>query len=236
MTAEARLGLTAPTGRPPARRRRLRRGAGAAGLALGLLVAVSSTAAARQPPAPGQADAVERGASPAVQQLKSWVLETGDHQGLPFVLVDKVNARVFAFSRDGRLLGAAPVLLGLARGDIAPPGIGDRPLSAIGPEDRITPSGRFVASTGENLSGKSVLWIDYAGALSLHPVVTARPADRRLQRLTTPTAEDNRISYGCVNVPPAFYEDVIAPAFRGTAGIVYILPESLSMAEVFPGA
>ncbi|WP_309627141.1 L,D-transpeptidase [Brevundimonas sp.] len=236
MTAEAREGATAPTGSPTAWRRRLRRGAGAAGLALGLLFAVSSTAAARQQPAPGQADAVERGASPAVQRLKSWVLETGDHQGLPFVLIDKVNAQVFAFNRDGRLLGATPVLLGLARGDIAPPDIGDRPLSAIAPEERITPSGRFVASTGENLSGKSILWIDYAGALSLHPVVTARPADRRLQRLTTPTSEDNRISYGCVNVPAAFYEEIIAPAFRDTAGIVYILPEDISIAEAFPGA
>lgn len=214
----------------------LRRGVGAAGLALGLIFAVSSTAAARQHPAPGQADAVERGASPAVRQLKSWVLETGDNQGLPFVLIDKVNAHVFTFNRDGLLLGATPVLLGLARGDIAPPGIGDRPLSAIAPEERITPSGRFVASTGENLTGASVLWIDYAGALSLHPVVTGRPADRRLQRLTTPTSEDNRISYGCVNVPAAFYEEIIVPAFRGTAGIVYILPEHISIAEVFPGA
>lgn len=236
MTATAHGRATAPTGGTPAWRRGLRRGAGAAGLALGLLLAVSSTAVAGQPPAPGQADAVEREASPAVQRLKSWVLETGDHQGLPFVLIDKVNARVFAFNRDGRLLGATPVLLGLARGDIAPPDIGDRPLSAIAPEERITPSGRFLASIGENLSGKSILWIDYAGALSLHPVVTARPADRRLQRLTTPTSDDNRISYGCVNVPPAFYEEVIATAFRDTAGIVYILPESLSMAEVFPGA
>ena len=214
----------------------LRRGVGAAGLALGLTFAVSSTAAARQPAAPGQAEAVERGASPAVQQLKSWVLETGDNQGLPFVLIDKINAQVFAFSRDGLLLGTTPVLLGLARGDIAPPGIGDRPLSAITPDERITPSGRFVASIGENLSGKSILWIDYAGALSLHPVVTGRPADRRLQRLTTPTSDDNRISYGCVNVPAAFFAEIIAPTFRGTVGIVYILPETLSIAEVFPGA
>ncbi len=214
----------------------LRRGVGAAGLALGLIFAVSSTAAARPHPAPGQADAVERGASPAVQQLTSWVRETDDNQGLPFVLIDKVNAQVFAFNRDGLLLGATPVLLGLARGDVAPPGIGDRPLSAIAPEERITPSGRFVASIGENLSGKSILWIDYAGALSLHPVVTGRPADHRLQRLATPTSEDNRISYGCVNVPVAFYEDIIAPTFRGTVGIVYILPESSSIAEVFPGA
>jgi len=235
VTAGARAWATASAGRPSRGwSRLLRRGVGAAGLALGLIFAVSSTAAARQQTGPGQADAVERGAAPAVQRLKSWVLETGDNQGLPFVLIDKVNAQVFAFDRDGGLLGATPVLLGLAQGDIAPPGIGDRPLSAIGPEDRITPSGRFVASIGENLTGTSVLWIDYAGALSLHPV-RGRPADRRLQRLATPTSEDNRISYGCVNVPVAFYEEIIAPAFRGTVGIVYILPESLSMAEVFPG-
>lgn len=236
MKAEARVLTTTTTIRPSAWSRRLRRGVGAAGLALGLIFAASSTAAAGQPAAPGQIGVGEQGSSPAVQQLKSWVLETGDNQGLPFVLIDKVNAQVFAFGRDGLLLGSTPVLLGLARGDIAPPGIGDRPLSTITPEERITPSGRFVASLGENLSGKGILWIDYAGALSLHPVVTGRQTDRRLQRLASPTSEDNRISYGCVNVPPAFFDDIIASAFRGTVGIVYILPEQLSIAEVFPGA
>jgi len=106
VTAEARVGTTAPTGRTSAWTSRLRRGVGAVGLALGLIVAVSSPATARQQPATGQADAVEQGASPTVQRLKSWVLETGDNQGLPFVLIDKVNAQVFAFERDGLLLGA----------------------------------------------------------------------------------------------------------------------------------
>ncbi|MGV3578486.1 L,D-transpeptidase [Brevundimonas sp.] len=213
----------------------VRHGVGVAGLALGLIFAASSTATARPYPAQGPVSAVEPGGSPAVQRLKSWVLETGDNQGLPFVLIDKVNAHVFAFGRDGTLLGDTPVLLGLARGDIAPPGIGDRPLSAIGPEDRITPSGRYVAGIGDNLTGKNVLWIDYDGALSLHRVVRGRQADRRLERLTSPTPDDNRISYGCVNVPVAFFEETIEPAFRGTAGVVYILPETLSLAEVFPG-
>lgn len=234
MTAGVRVPTTVLTGSPSAWSRRLRRGVGAAGLALGLVFAASSAASARPHPEPGPADAVDQGASPAVQRLKSWVLASGDNQGLPFVLIDKVNAQVFAFDRDGSLLGATPVLLGLARGDVAPSDIGDRPLSAIGPEDRITPSGRYLAATGENLTGASVLWIDYDGALSLHPV-RGRPADRRLQRLATPTPEDNRISYGCVNVPAAFYEDVIAPTFRGTVGVVYILPEDRAMAEVFPG-
>ena len=235
MTAEARVWTSAPTDSSAAWGRLLSRGAIAAGLALGLVFAVSSTAAARSQPAAGQVDAVEQGASPAVQRLKSWVVGTDDNQGLPFVLIDKVNAHVFVYRHDGHLLGATPVLLGLARGDIAPPGIGDRPLSTITPDERITPSGRFVASLGRNLTEGSVLWIDYDGALSLHPVVRGRPVDRRLERLTSPTSEDNRISYGCVNVPVPFYQEVIATTFRGTVGIVYILPERLPIAEVFPG-
>ena len=84
-----------------------------------------------------------------------------------------------------------------------------------------------------NLGGKSILWIDYAAALSLHPVITTRPAERRLQRLTTVSAADNRISYGCINVPPTFYDEIVQSAFKGTPGVVYILPEVQSLPEVF---
>lgn len=189
-----------------------------------------STLASARPGSPVNADAA---ASAAALEVTDWISRTADNQGLPFLIVDKVNAQVLAFDRDGRLLGTAAVLLGLTRGDISSPGIGDRPLSAIGPEDRVTPAGRFVASMGENLGGKGILWIDYGAALSLHPVVTTRAADRRLQRLATATAQDNRISYGCVNVPATFYEEIVQPAFNGTVGLVYILPESRSLADVF---
>ena len=205
------------------------RGVATAALALGLSVAPACLAAGR----PSPPDEPEAATSSAAGQVKAWVLETADNQGLPFVIVDKVNAQVLAFDREGRLLGAAPVLLGLAPGDVSPAGIGDRPLSGIAPRDRITPAGRFIASMGENLGGKGILWIDYDAALSLHPVITTRAADRRLQRLATDTPLDNRISYGCINVPAKFYEEIVQPAFNGTTGIVYILPEVVSLAEVF---
>lgn len=217
--------------RSSGRARPLRRWAATTGLALGLVFAGSSLADERAY-APGDTGRLAD-ASSATRQVTAWVLETADNQGLPFLIVDKINARVFAFDREGQLLGAAPVLLGLARGDISPPGIGDRPLSAITPGERITPAGRFLASMGENLGGKDILWIDYDSALSLHPVITTRAADRRLQRLATAAAEDNRISYGCVNVPVEFYEGTVQPAFNGTTGVVYILPESRTLAEVF---
>ncbi|MBC7506715.1 MAG: hypothetical protein H7267_13485, partial [Sandarakinorhabdus sp.] len=72
---------------------------------------------------------------------------------------------------------------------------------------------------------QDLLWIDYAAALSLHRVVTANAAERRLQRLATASVEDNRISFGCINVPADYYDSIILPLFTGTTGIVYILPE-----------
>jgi len=168
-----------------------------------------------------------------VQQVADWVVDSGDNLGLPFVIVDKTDAKVFVFYADGRLRGAAPALLGLAKGDYSIPGIGDRKLSAIRPEERTTPAGRFVASRGRNFNGKDVLWVDYANAVSLHRVVTTNPAERRLQRLATPTPLDNRISFGCINVPARFFDDVVTPAFTGTRGIVYVLPETRPKREIF---
>jgi hypothetical protein len=153
--------------------------------------------------------------------------------GMRFVIVDKVEARVFVFDADGRLLGAAPALLGLGRGDDIVPGIGDRKLSDIRPEERITPAGRFVACIGCNSHGKEVLWVDYDAAFSLHRVVTNNPKERRLERLASPRPLDHRISWGCINVPVNFYNEIVKPAFTETYGIVYVLPEKRSITEIF---
>jgi hypothetical protein len=64
-------------------------------------------------------------------------------------------------------------------------------------------------------------------------VLTSNAKERRGQRLSTPTPIDNRISYGCINVPAAFFKNVVHPAFKGTAGIVYVLPETRSAQHVF---
>lgn len=227
-----------PHGRPSGFRTRLPKPwAAAAGLVAGLTLAQPGLAAESSYSPDGPDAGVEATASSTAGQIATWVRDTADNQGLPFLIVDKINARVLVFDREGQPLGEAPVLLGLAPGDVSPPGIGDRPLSRIGPEDRVTPAGRFLASMGENLGGKTILWIDYDTALSLHPVITTRPADRRLQRLATATALDNRISYGCINVPAKFYEDVVQPLFEATVGVVYILPETRTIpADYFASA
>jgi len=185
-----------------------------------------------------RADFRHERASREARHVADWVVHSadnhaGDHHGLPFVIVDKKDAKVFVFNSHGRLLGAAPALLGAAWGDVAVPGIGERELSDIRAEEKTTPAGRFVAVLGGNMRGEDVLWVDYAGAVSMHRVLTTNPKERRLQRLATPTPLDNRISYGCINIPAAFYEGVVRPAFTGTHGIVYVLPETRPAREVF---
>jgi hypothetical protein len=91
-----------------------------------------------------------------------------------------------------------------------------------------------LSSPSRSLSAhKDVLWVDYDGAVSLHRVITTKPKERRLQRLGSPTPFDHRISYGCINVPAKFYNNVVSPAFTGTYGIVYVLPETRSISEIF---
>jgi hypothetical protein len=83
------------------------------------------------------------------------------------------------------------------------------------------------------MHGVEILWVDYDGAVSMHPVIRGKPEERRAQRLATPTPLDNRISYGCINVPAKFFESIVRPAFTGTNGIVYVLPETKLAREVF---
>jgi hypothetical protein len=164
--------------------------------------------------------------------LLRWIANTGNHGTHGFAVVDKRAARLWVFDQHMTQVGDAPVLLGLARGDDSVPGIGERPLHDIQDHERTTPAGRFVLEPGRNLSGEDILWVDYTAAVSLHRVRPKVAAERRLQRLASATANDNRISYGCINVPTAFYDRVVLRTL-GRGAVIYILPEVRSMTTVF---
>lgn len=189
--------------------------------------AASALAAAKLADLRGEA------ASADVRHVADWAVHSGDHAGLPFAIVDKVDSRVFVFDAQGRLQGASPALVGAARGDESAPDIGSRPISSILPEERTTPAGRFQAVMGKGPKGEDILWVDYETALALHRVVTHVPQERRVQRLQSKEPAERRITYGCINVPVSFYEAVVRPAFQHTRGIVYILPESRRTQDLF---
>lgn len=168
--------------------------------------------------------------------LRQWVLQTADNESGPFIIIDKQRARLWLFSQAGKPLGDTQVLLGTAHGDASVPGIGEREMKDIRVHERTTPAGRFVAEAGVNASGEDIFWIDYDAAVSMHRVRANNAAERRLQRLASPTAADNRISYGCINVPAKFYNQHIRPAFSGQRGVVYVLPETQPPRVLFKSA
>lgn len=171
-------------------------------------------------------------ASPEVQSVVQWVGTSHDNAGLPFLVVDKVNARVYAFNPSAQLKATAPILLGMGRGDVmlVP---NNAAMSAIPPAKRITPAGRYRSWLLKDSHGKQVLSIDYDAAISMHIVVPGTPAERRAARLASVTADDNRVSFGCINVPPGFFTEIVSPDFTPAKGIVYVLPETQPAARLF---
>jgi hypothetical protein len=113
------------------------------------------------------------------------------------------------------------------------PGIGKLSLDQVKPGERTTPAGRFVGERGRNARGEDVVWVDYDAAVSMHRVLTLHPEERRLERLASETVADNRVSWGCINVPVAFYETYIRPIFAKRRALIYVLPEVKPLQSVF---
>lgn len=157
-----------------------------------------------------QADLARERASPDVRHIAQWAVDTGDHEGQPFVVVDKERARLFAFDALGRLRASAPVLLGAVRSD--------------SPEVPATPAGRFVADTWQTALGDAIVWANGDVVLSLHALPSSTSPGRALQRLASSQVEDKRISDGSLHVAGDFYRQFLAP-LRGQTSVAYVLPE-----------
>ena len=205
--------------------------------ALALAFAILGVANAEDavPASVAAADQLPRGqdVSGTVIELAGWIVATNDSQGYPFAVMDKAAAQILVFGGDGRLRGAAPGLFGSAAGDHTAPGIAGLALREIPGRDRTTPAGRFVGGYGPSIDAGRVLWVDYDSAVSIHPTATGVPAERRAERLASPSPDDNRVTHGCINVSPEFYERVIRPTFE-RGGVFYILPDETPIADAFP--
>jgi hypothetical protein len=142
----------------------------------------------------------------------------GDNTAARFAIVDKKAARIYVFGAAGRLVGASPTLLGLARGDVAVPGSGQKDPAQLLPDERKTPAGRFASRPGVNLNGANRSCGSTTTAAS--PSTACAPAVRSRSACTasaTDSVEDKRLSLGCVVVPEEFFSTVVMPTPRAGA-------------------
>ncbi len=172
--------------------------------------------------------------SAVAARVANWVAVTDDNQALPYIIIDKQGAAAFLFDAEGNRVADAPVLIGVATGDDATPGIGTKSLAEIGPAEKTTPAGRFLARFGRAAGNKKVLWVDYGTSVALHPIPPGTKKEKRRERMLSPEIDDNRITFGCINVPIAFYRKSLQPLFTKKGGYVYILPDTKALEDVFP--
>lgn len=167
-----------------------------------------------------------------VHEVADWIVNSHDNKEMPFVIVDKKQAKIFVFRKEGLIIAASPALIGQAIGDYSFPGVGDKKLSDIKPYERTTPAGKFLARRGLNLDGSEVIWIDFDTALAIHPV-SNNPKKHNLLRLSSSSSKEKRSTLGCVTVTKDFYISIISPLFAHGNGLVYILPETTPASEFF---
>lgn len=204
---------------------------------LALLAQPTTLSAATRKKAPAKPAAKVEPPAPlttTAQRVADWITDSADNRALPYIIIDKPAATLFLFDAKGKQLGTAPVLIGKARGDDATPGIGAKSLAEIGPAEKTTPAGRFLARFGRAAGNTKVLWVDYATSVALHTIPPGTAKEKRRERMLSPTPDDNRITFGCINVPKAIYNGKIAPMFGGKGGYVYILPDTKSLEVAFP--
>jgi len=173
--------------------------------------------------------------SAETRRVADWIAASGDNQDLPYLIIDKNAATAYLFDAEGEDHGQAPVLIGVAVGDDATPGIGSKNLAEIGPAEKTTPAGRFLAKFGMAAGRQRVLWVDYSTSVALHMIPKgANKKEKRRERMLSKTSDDNRITFGCINVPIVFYTKSLTPLFRKEGGYVYVLPDTKPLETVFP--
>jgi hypothetical protein len=182
---------------------------------------------------PKRADFGSFVATREARNIADWAVDARDHEGMPFMIVDKAAAQLLVFNGRGQVVSTSPVLIGAAVGDVFEPGVADMDMYDTKPWQRITPAGRYRADLYRTQSSDWSVWVDYDTGIALHKVLTTNRAQNRLARLASEDAAHRRITFGCINVPAAFFDRVVYPLMRRSDAIVYVLPETQSAQALF---
>lgn len=149
-------------------------------------------------------DLAREGWSAPVREIAAWAIESHDHAGLPFVVIDQARGRVFAFDANGRLGGSTPILRSPEWADDA------------------APPGRFVADTRRSAGDGAIVWANGHETLA----VLATPPDWKRRPVAVQYHRPHHSR--SLHVAREFYRQHLR-AFRQQAGVAYVLPGTLDL-------
>lgn len=160
--------------------------------------------------------------------------------GKGFIIADKPAGKIHVFGKDGELLASSAALYGRNAGDAAAPG-----ATAAGAykirfadyqvKDQAAPQMGKVAylidqATGKNVTAGDGIWI------GVHQAYLGQAAEGRLGRLASDTADDNKISSGCINTTQEFMvREISGRSAELEGGLIFTLPDNAAAAaDLFP--
>lgn len=175
--------------------------------------------------------------SDLAQQVYRNVAPAAQASGKGFMIADKPNGMMHVFYADGTVLAQEPALFGKDTGDK----LGKSSLAG-GP--KITPAGKYTLTyvADNEYTGGHVFQLEETvdkgdnSMIAVHAAWLGDAKEQRAQRLESPSAADNRISYGCVNTSHDLFLNKLMPnSAKFNGGMIFILPDSQELtASMFP--
>jgi hypothetical protein len=148
----------------------------------------------------------------------------------PYVIVDKPTATAYIFDSNNQLVKSFPVLLGQTKGES--PNIANTKDSI--PTGATTPRGTFrfgehhIVNADIQLYKGKIFSIYGTENLAIHITYPKQLAERT-KALNTPTVEDNRKSWGCINISEENFDAYVTPTFGDhKSHKLYITPDDSS--------
>jgi hypothetical protein len=185
------------------------------------------------------ADAAPR-MSALAQSVYVQMANAAQKSGKGFIIADKPNGMIHLFNADGSLLAQDTALYGKDVGDSI---AGQKASLEGGP--KVTPAGQFELgimpsndyaggfgltlqgtdqplTSPENLAKKR-----FNSTVAVHAAYLGDVNERRLDRLASKSAKDNRISYGCINTSHDLFINKIKPNAKSfDGGMIFVLPDN----------
>lgn len=164
-----------------------------------------------------------------------YLYEMSQNNNKNYLIADKTRAEMYVIGKDGKLLGKFPILLGQTKGEFT--NLSD-PDSDVAGKYATTPAGKYILARNGlsvmeedlKLYDSKIMSMNGGHGLAIH-IVYPKELIKRMAALETPTPDDNRMSWGCINISKKMWIKYIQDNFKGTESL-YIttdFPEETSL-------
>ena len=130
------------------------------------------------------------------------------NQAEPLIIADKTSGILAIYDPGSKTITKTPALFGKTISDKYYVESYQKGTTSNG----ITPSGEFISTKAYSSylhEPITAFILGDSAAVAIHPVWLGDPKQKRPDRLLSITADDNRITNGCINIPKDFYFKVM---------------------------